>query len=81
MLHGQDGDTDVRGYTNDQLQEIDYRNEEENCSGNDVRTLKQQSPFTEHFKQALTTPVDDEQCPTLECDLVDNECMVYASRL
>jgi hypothetical protein len=73
VLQGQDGDPDARGYTNDQRQDIDDRNEDENWSENCVRTLKEQSPFTQHFRQALTTPVDDADCAALECDSADNE--------
>ncbi len=78
LLLGQDGDGTAHGYTSDQQQDIDDRNEDDNWSADDVRTLRQQSPFTQYFRQALTTVVDNAEDGALECDALDNDWYTLA---
>jgi hypothetical protein len=50
----------------EQQQDIDNRNDDDDCTHDDLRTLKEQSPFTEYFR--LTLPMDDDYNEPLDDD-------------
>jgi hypothetical protein len=72
LLMGEDDASLLQGYDNEQQQDIDSRNDDDDCTHDDLRTLKEQSPFTEYFRTALTSPVDDDENEPVP-DIPDND--------
>jgi hypothetical protein len=72
LMLGRDAGEVEQRYSNEQQQDLDYRNEDDNWCQDDISTLKQQSPFTQHFRQALTA-VDDTEDGADEGDASQNE--------